>query len=236
MEQMIQQIIRETNPAANPYFISLEDKSFDFEDFIETQIQFYFAVVFFSRPMCTLAAKIPETKLRVEVIRNAWEEHGEGDPNNIHGHTFTTLLHRLGVASMDDIAKRALWPETRRFNTTLIGCCTLDEYLVGASLLGMIEHMFSDISGRIGKCIVDNGWLAEDQLIHYTLHQELDIKHADDFFNVVKPAMNESEENHYMVEQGLRLGAFTFNSFYQDLYDARKKRISRSVRCNHSRA
>jgi hypothetical protein len=33
----------------------LADGSFDREDFVETQIQFFFAVVFFSRPMMALA-------------------------------------------------------------------------------------------------------------------------------------------------------------------------------------
>ena len=42
----------------NPYFASLADGSFSREDFIETQIQFLFAVVFFSRPMAVLAAII----------------------------------------------------------------------------------------------------------------------------------------------------------------------------------
>lgn len=236
MNKLIQEILRDTQAASNPYFTSLEDGSFELQDFLETQIQFYFAVVFFSRPMCTLAAKIPDTQLRIEVIHNAWEEHGEGDPSQMHGHTFTTLLERLGVSNMEDIHSRALWPETRRFNTTLIGTCSLDEYLVGASLLGMIERMFSDISHWIGRCIVNNGWLESEQMTHYNLHETLDIKHADDFFNVVKPAWHQSKENQYMIEQGLRLGAFVFNSFYEDLYKSRKKRLYRDVRCYHSRA
>ena len=73
MNTLIKQILKETNPQMNPYFVSLRNGTFDKDDFVETQIQFYFAVVFFNRPMAAIAAKIPEAELRLEVIRNVWE-------------------------------------------------------------------------------------------------------------------------------------------------------------------
>ena len=72
MKTLITQILKETNPQMNSYFVSLKDGTFSKDDFVETQIQFHFAVVFFSRPMAAAAAKIPEAKLRLEVIRNVW--------------------------------------------------------------------------------------------------------------------------------------------------------------------
>ena len=73
MHERIEEILEECGFRQNPYFTALRDGSFDKEDFIESQIQFFFAVVFFSRPMAILAAKIPTTDLRMEVVRNVWE-------------------------------------------------------------------------------------------------------------------------------------------------------------------
>ncbi|RYZ84846.1 MAG: iron-containing redox enzyme family protein, partial [Proteobacteria bacterium] len=112
MNELIESILKETAAQQNPYFQALRDGSFSKEDFIETQIQFFFAVVFFSRPMSALAAKVPSPELRMEILRNVWEEHGEGDLTKIHGRTFTVLLERLGGIKVDDIEAKALWPRT----------------------------------------------------------------------------------------------------------------------------
>lgn len=230
LNKLINSILDECEYRENPYFQSLRDGEFIKEDFIETQIQFYSAVVFFSRPMAALAAKIPTPQLRLEIVRNVWEEHGEGDLGHIHGITFVDLLSRLGQITPADIEKRALWPEIRSFNTVLSGACVLDEYLVGVGLMGMIERMFSDISAWIGKGIVARGWMTTENMIHYSLHEKLDIRHSDDFFDVLEHSWSTSPEARYAIEQGLRLGAFAFNGLYEGLYRARKRRAYKNLR------
>ena len=235
MEELIQKVMADINYEENPYFKALQDKTFEFDDFLETQIQFYFAVVFFSRPMAALAAKVPNSKQRIEIVRNVWEEHGEGENAKLHGDTFLELLKRLGVKEDEEILKRALWPEVRQFNTTLVGACLVDEYTIGVGVMGIIELMFSRISAWVGQGIVHNGWLTNENMIHYNLHEELDIKHSQDFFDVIAPKWEDPEERYY-IEQGLRLGAHTFNGLYEGLYAARKRRDNRATRGLHSRA
>ena len=236
MNVSIDNILKKTNVWMNPYFESLRDGTFDFDDFVETQIQFYFAVVFFNRPMAALAAKIPTSELRLEVIRNVWEEHGEGNTSLMHEKTFLAFLDRLAGIKPEDIEKRAMWSEVRAFNTVLVGACVMDEYLIGTGVMGIIERMFSDIAGWLGEQVVHHGWIPADKLIHYNLHEDLDIKHADDFFDVLRPAWDADVENRYYIEQGLRLGACVFNALYEGLYKARKRRIYRDVRGPHTRA
>jgi pyrroloquinoline-quinone synthase len=235
LDLLIQQLLREAAYADNPYFAALRDGSFTKDDFIETQIQFHNAVVFFSRPMAALAAKIPTYELRLEVLRNVWEEHGEGDLAFGHGNTFARFLERLGGITPADIERRALWPEVRIFNTTLAGACVLDEYLIGCGLMGIIERMFCDISAWIGRGVVQRGWIAERDLIHYTLHEELDVKHSDDFFNVLRPSWDAGPEHRYFIEQGLRLGAAVFSGLYENLYRHRARRLLRDAPGLHTR-
>ena len=236
MKETITKILDESGYKENTYFTALKSGKFDKEDFTETQIQFFSAVNFFNRPMGALAAKIPTANLRVEVIRNVWEEHGEGDVDQFHSNTFVVFLKRLAGITSNDIARRALWPEVRIFNTTLAGACILDEYMIGAGVMGIIERMFCDISAWIGQAVVDLEWLKKEELVHYNLHKDLDIKHAEDFFNVLKPAWQESQENKYFIEQGLWMGANLFNGLYEGLYKARNRRVFREVRGHHTRA
>jgi pyrroloquinoline quinone (PQQ) biosynthesis protein C len=224
LKQSIEQVLTETNYSENPYFVNLREKSFDKEDFVETQMQFFYAVIFFSRPMAALAAKIPTPELRLEVLRNVWEEHGEGSLTHGHGRTFLEFLKRIAGVSEEDVYRRGLWADVRIFNTTLSGVSVLDDFIVAVGTLGMIERMFSDISAWIGQGVIANGWLAEDEMIHYKLHQELDIKHSEDFFKILDVPFQKSGENRYLIEQGLRLGACVFNNLYAGLWNHRKTR------------
>lgn len=236
LSTFIDYVLEDCGYRKNPYFKAVKDGSFTKEDFLETQIQFFFAVIFFSRPMAALSAKIPTADLRVEIVRNVWEEHGEGDPLKVHGTTFVEFLSRVGGVTPEQIESRALWPEVRAFNTMLSGACVLDEYLTGVGVMGMIERMFADISAWLGRGIVERGWLTKEKMIHYCLHEKIDIKHSDDFFNILEKAWDRSEENKYAIEQGLWLGAYIFNQLYVGLYNARARRAMRSIRGLHSRA
>ena len=227
MDTLIQEILESTDHPSNPYLVALEDGTFERDDFIETQIQFYYAVVFFNRPMAACAAKIPSGRLRREILRNVWEEHGEGDEEDAHGETFLSFLHVLGGISQQEVLARSLWPEVRMFNTTLTGACIMDEYLVGVGVLGIIEQMFSDISSRIGRSVVERGWVGPDELVHYSLHAEIDVRHAQDFFDVLRPSWDKDDADRYYIEQGLRLGAHCFDQLYRGLWRARTRRSRR---------
>lgn len=225
MNKLIEQVFAEIDAPSNPYFVALGDKTFAKVDFVETQIQFLSAVEFFSRPMAAMAARIPTASGRVEVLRNVWEEHGEGDLRMSHGSMFREFLLRLDGVTEQDIARRAPWPEVRAFNTTLVGSCVLDDYLVSASMMGMIELMFSSIAAWIGRAVVANGWLPAEQMVHYTLHERLDVRHSDDFFDVVRPEWSKGPHQQYRIEQGLRMGATIFHGLYEGLWRARERRV-----------
>jgi len=220
MNTLVQQICDAIQVETNPYFEALREGRFDREDFLRTQAQFFFAVRDFSRPMSVLAARIPTNRQRVEILRNVWEEHGEGSLSHSHRQTFIVLLARLGM-DLGVLEDTKMWPEVDQFNSALSGICVLADYRVGASMLGIIEHMFADISGWVGQGIIDNGWLDHRRMIHYRLHQALDQRHSRDFFDVVEPDLKTHGEE---IERGLRLGASCFDTLYRGLYHARARR------------
>ena len=123
-----------------------------------------------------------------------------------------------------ELARRPLWPEVRAFNTLLVGACVLDNHVIGAGTLGIVEHMFADISGLIGRTLVARGFLAAEAMVHYDLHETLDVRHAKDFFAVLAAEWEKGDEARYRVEQGLRMGAMAFESALRPALRCRARR------------
>jgi pyrroloquinoline quinone (PQQ) biosynthesis protein C len=219
----------------NAYLVALKDGSMTREDFVETQIQFLFAVAFFSRPMAVLAGRLPRPQMRLSLLGNVSDEHGSGDLRFSHERTFFQLLQRLGV-TLEDIDRRALWPEVRAFNTTLAGLCLLDDTMTALAALGMIEDLFSEISAAIGSAIIARGFLERADLVHYATHETLDVRHADGFYKELDEAYELHPRHTYQIDQGLELGAYAFLRMYDDLHRERSRRWTRSVRGPHSLA
>lgn len=222
-------------PLDGPYFAALRDGSLSREEFIETQVQFWSAVSFFSRPMAVLAARLPRADLRLGLLDNVHDEHGHGDLSLAHERTFLLFLESLGV-SEQEAERRALWPSVRAFNSALAGLCTLDDPLTGLAALGMIEDLFSGISAAIGEAVIARGWLPRERLVHYATHQTLDVAHADGFYRLLDGPWAEGPALAYQIEQGLELGAYLLLRLYDDLHRDRGRRWLRDWTGPHSRA
>jgi pyrroloquinoline-quinone synthase len=202
---------------ANPYFVALAGGDLAKDVFKQTQRQFYFAVEFFSRPMAALVARIPNPRMRLDILHNVVEEHGEFDGDEFHETTFRRFLRSIG-ADAETLDGETLWPEVRAFNSALAGACIHDELEVGVACMGIIEHAFAGISETIGRAVVDQGWVAAEDLVHYVVHAKIDERHADEFYRVVEPHWDDPARR-YFVEQGLELGAYIFDSLYRGLYE-----------------
>ena len=216
-----------------PYLQELHAGTLAREDFVETQIQFLFAVVFFSRPMAALAGRVSRPEDRVAILDNIADEHGHGRLRFSHEATFLQLLGRLGVTAAD-IERRALWPEVRAFNTALAGLCLLDDVPTALAALGMIEDLFAVISARIGSGIVARGWLAPGEVVHYATHEKLDEEHAAGFYRPLEAVFSQHPRARYQIEQGLHLGAHLLVNLYAQLLAHRSRRWLRAVGGPHS--
>jgi pyrroloquinoline quinone (PQQ) biosynthesis protein C len=235
MKQYIADLKARLRPRDNPYLVALRDGTLSREDFLETQIQFLFAVVFFSRPMAVLAGRMPRPEMRLALLANVEDEHGDGDLRLCHESTFLLFLSRLG-ASRQEIERRALWPEIRAFNTTLAGLCMLDDVPTAMAALGVIEDLFAGISTEIGRAVIQRGFLGESQIVHYKTHEVLDVEHAEGFYKSLYVPYAAHPRQAYQIQQGLELGAYAFLRLYEDLYRQRERRWSREVLGPHSLA
>lgn len=219
-DETIRETLEQYDFNNNIFFIQLKNGEMSKEEFLRTQEQFYHAVVHFTSPLALVAGSIPTYQERVNIIKNLWEEHGEGNMGLTHGETFIELMRRLTGKKDPQIPR----PEEAvlLFNETLSGICRQSQFLRGVALIGIIERMFADISSFIGSSIVEREWLTRDNVIHYSLHEELDCIHAEDFFRILRPYYD-NEEKKEVIDEGLRLGALTFLQLYRNLYEQAKK-------------
>ena len=220
------EVIERVGVLQNSYFSGLASGQMDLECFRLTQEQFFFAVTFFPRPMAALVAKIPDPKMRLDILHNVVEEHGEFNVDEFHHTTFQRFLKSIGsdVSPLEDQSQWSLWSPVRAFNSCLTSSCVLDELEVGVACLGIQEYIFSDASAIIGKAVVENGWVSEEELIHYKLHAEIDKRHAEEIFAVVEPKW---ESHRYFIDQGLELGAYIFDRMFRDLLSFAERDLGR---------
>ena len=207
----------------NRYFSAMRDGTLSRDAFVRSQKQFYFAVRYFSRPMAALMARMPDSATRQGLIHNLAEEHGFEDdepslagfdPSVAHDLTFLAFLRTLGV-DVREMASEREGPGVRAFNTALMGCCLMERRELAFGCLGVIEYAFADICELIGRKVVENGWISQDDLVHYKLHAQIDKRHAADFFKVVEAAWR--DERKAAIEDGIILGLYLFNRLYEDL-------------------
>jgi pyrroloquinoline-quinone synthase len=186
------------------------------DEFRRGQEQFYFAVLFFARPMAALVARIPDPRSRLDILHNVVEEHGEFHSRDFHASTFKKFLRSVR-ADPEQLERLPLWPCVRAFNSVLATACLLDELDTGISCMGIIEYAFADISAVIGRTVVERGWVRPQRLVHYKLHAAIDKRHAREFFALIESAWK-GRRRRYYIEQGLEMGAYVFDRLYRDLW------------------
>jgi len=211
-------VLQQSNILHNPYLEALQDGSMSLDCFRRTQEQFFFAVTFFPRPMAALVGRISDPRLRLDILHNLVEEHGEFQEQCFHHTTFQQFLRSIG-SHPEKLEGTPLWPALRAFNSVLTAACVLDELEVGVGCMGIIEYAFAGISAAIGGAVVRRGWVEADKLVHYKLHAAIDERHAEEFFAVIEPHWDDPRRR-YFIEQGLELGAYVFDRLYRDLYAA----------------
>jgi len=204
----------------NSYFRSLESGEIGKQDFVGSQIQFSYAVGYFSQNLATLIARMPTSSGRAVLVHNLAEEHGLDEENPVdgfrahlaHDRTFAKFLGSLGVGA-STLAQSKAEPPVRAFNLALNGVCGTEHPAFALAALGMIEYAFADISALIGRRVIELGWVESGNLFHYCLHAEIDKRHAAELFEAAEDASTDAS----LISDGLAFGRYIFDRLYQDL-------------------
>ena len=204
MDSYINKLKNETPIASQIYFSRLLDGSMSFELFKNSQINFYSAVCYFSRPMLLLCSRIENYADRLIILENIIDEHGNGDIEDSHGKTYKKYLLKLGV-NKKDINKTFNHSAVSNFYSIMNKTIRNDNIETAISMFGIMEDRYTEISATIASALINNKWLKETQLDHYKTHEKLDIYHAELFYKLIrhKWANKISQKN---IIKGLNLG------------------------------
>ena len=214
MKNFISELIKSSPIHRQPFFISLLNGTMDKEHFKETQIGILDAVEFFSRPMFIISSKLDSYEDRFCIIRNILDEHGNGEIENAHGNTFRQYLVSLG-ATEKQINNRNLNKASVEFNNILMDCSLNSSTMKSIAMMGIIEQRYSKISATIVREILKKKWISKDSLYHYSLHEELDVEHAQGFYNIIKDGWKDIDTKKE-IKKGLSLGNSMILNLYND--------------------
>lgn len=215
MDQYINRLKQKTPIEKNQYFLELIRQEITLEKFQKTQLDFYDAVIFFTKPMFVIASKLNSYKQRLIILNNIMDEHGDGELSQTHGETFKQYLLLLGVYE-EEILNRKQNKATKTFNEMLLKKAKKKGTCFSLAMMGIIEDRYVGITNLLSEYLIKNKLLNKDKLIHYKIHKDLDIEHADSFYNLIRKDWSKPEKRSD-IEKGLVFGNNLILNLYSNL-------------------
>lgn len=163
-------------------------------------------VIAFPQFLGALVANIPSAEARLPIVDNLLEEHGHLDLKKAHINTFQLFLSSLGdEASV--LTRRPPIPGTRAYIRCLYDQCLHAPWRQGLGCMGVIEEIFSSLSLAIAKGVVESGVVNAANLKHFTLHEEVDVEHAQGMYRVIEPFWGDPTHR-AEIRDGMEMGLY----------------------------
>ena len=216
MKEFIKDIKRKNPLEQCPFFKDILDNNISLNEFKRVQYNFYPAITFFSKPMFMICSKMNDYNLRWKILENIIDEHGAGIEKENHGSTFKTYLVNLGL-NCDKINLEEINHHTLNFNTVLMQECTKGHWVKGVAMIAIMEDVYVDISKIIYDFLINNNHLDKNKIVHYKLHEEIDIKHSEDMYDILSDYWNKDTFNQN-IKDGLYKGNNILLKLFSNLY------------------
>jgi hypothetical protein len=210
--------MRRVNHPEIPYVKGAVDGTLSQHDFVQTQLQFFFAVEAYPHFLSVLAARSKSPGSRRALEENVRDDMGAGQAIHSHTQTFRGLLEKLGVTAAETDATPR-WPCVDAFNEGVRQACTADAEETGLATVAAIEDLFTGISRDLGGAIVNRGWLAREEVVHYNVAEKLDRTHADALYRELDAVTGEPAGQN--ISKGLEAGVTLMTDLYAGLLRGR---------------
>lgn len=186
-------------------------------EFFHTQRHFRYAVENFGSVIAGVLSKMSTlTNERMSIAENVAEEHGHNNLTNTHKETFLTFLKSMNPDNINVDLEMSM--PALKFNESVSNYISTHSYYEGAAMVGIIEHLYINISALIAKTVHEREWDSCCQQSHYDVHAELDIEHSRELFEVSESMWNtECPVIQKQITTAAELGAAYFVQLYTDL-------------------
>lgn len=217
MQQILDFANRINKINENPYFIKL-NKVPSKEKFIKSQEGFIIAIDYWSRLLGLILYNVPTDKERLIIVKNLFDEHGNGDINKSHVNTFKLFMESLGYNGYQLSDNNILENNydsgiyNNKFIENIKNVVLSENWIFAISALGMIEYTYINVSNNIHNYA--KNFLNPDEINHYNLHEILDLSHATDFFELVIPYYDDYNQD---ILNGIQKGYDIMYELYNSL-------------------
>jgi hypothetical protein len=167
----------------NKYCLYLSDTP-SLDKFLLSQESFIYGIDNWSKLLGLMIFYVPSVTERNTLIKNLYDEHGDGDINKSHVNTFKTLLSSLGY-NREFNTNDPSYQYIKNFNEQLINNIKSKNQIFSIAMLGMIEFTYTSISKNIHQYLCN--FLPKENINHYSCHEVLDASHSEELFELLVP-------------------------------------------------
>jgi pyrroloquinoline quinone (PQQ) biosynthesis protein C len=194
------------NPLGHSLLKRSQAKNVSSQEILAIMGQLGHVVIAFPQFLGALVANIPTAEARLPIVDNLLEEHGHLDVKKAHINTFQLFLDSLGNAA-STLTRRPPIPGTRAYIRCVYDQCLHAPWRQGLGCMGVIEEVFASLSLAIARAVVESGIVDAANLKHFTLHEEVDVEHAQGMYRVIEPFWNDPAHR-AEIRTGLEMGLY----------------------------
>jgi len=157
---------------------------------------------YFPRFLAAAAANIPDDATRLPIIKNLWEEHGEGQLATSHRVLFEQFAAAVGITTTKPTLSDALF-STQQCVQTLLNICKNKHFLVALGALGPGTEFFTAQEYQIiAKGLAQYECFNKKNLQFWTIHINADEMHYSEMLAAIEPWLATNYVHQQYVKEG----------------------------------
>ncbi len=199
--EQLEEEIREHPALTHPFLEKFRQGKLSLDRIRIFARQYYLYSRWFGRYLSAVVANIPDERPRAFLIKNLYQEYGEGNPANSHPAVFRCFMKALRLDSRE-VEEGEPLPETRLFIHEYLFTCREGHFLEALGAMGLgTESIVPYIYRPIYEGLKKEPTLNEEDIEFFPIHMTLDIEHSAN----IKEALleyAERQENQKLIRQG----------------------------------
>jgi len=157
-------------------------------------------------------------QMKMELARNYWDEMGNGNPCDAHSVLFEKVLTYFGITEMY-VMKNILLQSMIFDNISSLLAIYRENYMHAIGFLAAAEYCEPARFSNFVKGCQRLG-VGEDELVYHRLHSDIDVDHANGWFqNVIKPLVESDAQMANNVLEGVLLKLNVTQYFFDSMFN-----------------
>lgn len=201
----------------HPFFSKFEENNLDMDQIKHWAKQRKFTSKLFPCFMGDLISHIEDIEARHPYITQMYEEHGEGDPKEVHYYQLCHFIKKLGV-SQGELDAEVMTDETRDFIESYVELTESEDYIRGMGAFALGSEPV--IAMEMELCLkgIDNLEFLEEHDIYYFIdHGRHDYRHTFELMDSIMPYILTGDQQKRAFE-GMKMTMDARKRFYDGAY------------------